>query len=48
MINHQNEFFLNKTLPKLVEGFQKKTFGENIDDSNNLEGQGVNFFFHRT
>ena len=33
--------YFTKTLPKLVEAFQNKTFEENTDDSDNLESQGV-------
>ena len=38
--SERNSFF-TKTLPKLVEEIQNKTFDEIIDDSDNLEGQGV-------
>ena len=33
--------FFTKTLPKVVEEIQNKTFGEITDDSNDLEGEGV-------
>ena len=41
-INHQNEiqFFLQK-LPELVEDFQNKRFGDIINDSDNLGGEGI-------
>ena len=42
MINHQNEvrFFIQK-LPELVEDIQNKRFGDIINDSDNLEGEGI-------
>ena len=33
--------YFTKTLPKLVEDIQNKTFEENADDSDNLESQGA-------
>ena len=33
--------FFTTTLPKLVEDFQNKTFDEIIDDSDDLQGEGV-------
>ena len=33
--------FSRKTLPKLVEKIQNKSFEENTDDSDNLQGDGV-------
>ena len=39
--NSKRKLFFTKTLPKLVEEIQNRTFGEIIDDSSDLEGQGV-------
>ena len=33
--------FLTKTLPRLVEKIQNKTFEENTDDSDDLQGEGI-------
>ena len=39
---HSNKkTFFTKTLPKLVEEIQNKTFDEITDDSDNLKGEGV-------
>ena len=37
----KRETFFTKILPKLVEDIQNRTFDEIIDDSDNLEGQGL-------
>ena len=37
----KRKIFLTKTLPKLVEKIQNKTFDEITDDSDDLKGQGV-------
>ena len=39
--NSKRKLFFTKTLPKLVEEIQNRTFGEITDDSSDLEGQGV-------
>ena len=39
--NSKRKLFFTKTLPKLVEDIQNKTFEEITDDSSDLEGQGV-------
>ena len=44
-IENQNEKkFLTITLPKLVEEIQNKTFDENTDESNDLQGEGVDIY----
>ena len=41
-MNHQKEnLFFTKTLPKLVDVFQNKTFIEITDDSDGLQEEGV-------
>ena len=37
----RTNFFFTKTLPKLVEDIQNKTFEEISDDSDGLQGEGV-------
>ena len=37
----KRKIFLSKKLPKMVESSQNKTFHENIDSSNDLQGGGV-------
>ena len=37
----KRKIFFTKTLPKLVEKIQNKSFAENTDDSDNLQGDGV-------
>ena len=39
--NSKRKMFFTKTLPKLVEDNQNKTFDEITDDSSDLEGQGL-------
>ena len=39
--NSKRKLFFTKTLPKLVEDIQNKTFEDISDDSTDLEGQGV-------
>ena len=39
--NSKRKMFFTKTLPKLVEDIQNKTFDEITDDSSDLEGQGL-------
>ena len=39
--NSKRKIFFTKTLPKLVEEIQNRTFGEITDDSNDLQGEGV-------
>ena len=43
VINHRKEkhFFFTKTRSKLVDDIQSKTFDEIADNSDNLEGQGI-------
>ena len=39
--NSKRKMFFTKTLPKLVEDIQNKTYDEITDDSSDLEGQGL-------
>ena len=39
--NSKRKLFFTKTLPKLVEDIQNKTFEEITDDSDDLQGEGV-------
>ena len=41
IINHSEKTFLTEKLPKLVEEIQNRTFEEITDDSDDLQGRGI-------